>query len=66
MQVETASMLRCCQRAYVIGDDDLRSSARSVQSYMMHRIMDPLIDLPQELESPARRVIQAAMEADDG
>ena len=66
MQIETAGMLRCCQKVAATGGAELQASARSVQSYMMHKIMDRFIDLPDELEVTARQVIEAAMEADDG
>ena len=66
MRIETAAMLRCCQKAAESGDKALRNSAVSVLSYMQHKIMDRFIDLPDELTERARRVIAEAMEIDDG
>lgn len=66
MRVETAAMLRCCQKAFQSGDEALRNSAVSVLSYMQHKIMSRFVDLPEKLEQMARRVIAAAMEVEDG
>lgn len=66
MRVETAAMLRCCQKAFQSDDEALRNSAVSVLSYMQHKIMSRFVDLPEELEQMARRVIAAAMEVEDG
>lgn len=66
MRVETAAMLRCCQKAFESDDEALRNGAISVLSYMQHRILSRFVDLPDELTDRARRVIAAAMEIDDG
>lgn len=66
MRIETAAMLRCCQKAFETGDEPLRNSAVSVLSFMQHKIMSRFIDLPDELTDRARQVIAAAMEVPDG